>query len=121
MAKITTKPIIAIVGSRDIKCVNFDLYLDKSNIAQVISGAANGVDTLAAEWARRNRIELVEYKPNYKVFGKRAPLVRDEEMVKACDIVIAFWNGKSTGTLYTIKYAKKINRKVIVHEIIERD
>ena len=55
------------------------------------------------------------------MFGKRAPLVRDEEMAKAADIIIAFWNGQSRGTKYTIDYAKSIGRKVQIYLIEERD
>ena len=79
------------------------------------------MDSVADSWAKANNLETIIYKPNYKVYGKRAPLVRDEEMVEFADIVIAFWDGKSKGTLYTVNYAKKIGRKVIVHLIQEYD
>ncbi len=120
MAKNITLPIVTIIGSRSIKEVNFDLFIDPTHVSQIISGGAIGVDTLAEQWAKRNHIDFVCYKPNYDLFGRRAPLVRDEEMIKACDIVIAFWDGQSTGTKYTLNYAKKIGRPYIVHEIIER-
>lgn len=120
MAWIISKPVVTIIGSRDIKFVNFDLYLDKNNIAEVISGGASGVDTLAEQWAKRNHIEFVAYLPNYKIYKTKAPLVRDKEMVDAADEVVAFWDGKSHGTKYTIDYARSIGRKCTVHLIEER-
>lgn len=121
MAKIISKPIVAIIGSRTIKSVNFNRFINKDHVAQIVSGGANGVDKLAEQWAKQNRIDFVEFKPNYKIYGKRAPLVRDEEMVDYCDAVIAFWDGKSPGTLYTLKYATKNKRPIYLHMIEERD
>ena len=31
------------------------------------------------------------------------------------DIVLAFWNGKSRGTVYTVKYARKHGKNVYVY------
>lgn len=121
MAKITTKPIVAIIGSRSIKNLQIGRYIRPTSPAQIISGGANGVDSIAEYWAKSHKIDFVAFLPNYKIYGKRAPLVRDEEMVDAADVVIAFWDGVSTGTLYTIQYAYSIGRKCIVHLIEERD
>lgn len=120
MAWITTKPIITVIGSRDIKFINFDLYLNKNNISQIISGGATGVDTLVEQWAKRNKISFVAYLPQYRIFGNKAPLIRDKEMVEASDITVAFWDGKSAGTKYTIDYSLSLGHKTIVHLIEER-
>lgn len=90
MPKIITKPTVCICGSRSIKNLNLSLYLDPSTFGAVIHGGANGVDWLVEQWCRKYDIEPVVYLPNYKIFGKAAPLKRDEDMVKACDYVIAF-------------------------------
>lgn len=43
-----------------------------------------------------------------KVSGKRAPLVRNEFMASlGADLCIAFWDGKSTGTLHMMEEAAK--------------
>lgn len=40
---------------------------------------------------------------------------RDEYMVDKCDLLLAFWNGdKEGGTYNTVKYAQKINKKIII-------
>lgn len=92
-----------------------------TSVAQIISGGANGVDMIAEQWAKSNKIDFIAFLPNYKIYGNKAPLQRDREMVDASDVVIAFWDGVSTGTLYTIQYAYSIGRKCIVHLIEEHD
>lgn len=95
--------------------------MNPDDYGQIITGGANGVDTLAERWAARRGIEVITYKPQYEVYGnKYAPLQRDKDMVNACDVVIAFWDGKSNGTKFTIDYAREIGVPVIVHLIEER-
>ena len=115
------KPIVCICGSRDITDVNLSLYLNPEHIGCIVTGGARGIDTLAEYWAKANKIEWVCYLPQWQIYGKRAGLVRNEEMVQFCDIVIAFWDGKSNGTLYTLQYAKSINRPYICHLIHKLD
>ena len=112
-----TKPVVLICGSRSIKNLQISRYIRPESCAAIVHGGAMGTDVIADSWAKANSLETVIYKPNYKVYGKRAPLVRDKEMVDFCDVVIAFWDGKSRGTKYTFDYAKKIGRKVIIHLI----
>lgn len=116
-----TKPVVLICGSRSIKNLQISRYIRPESCAAIVHGAAIGVDTIADSWAKSNNLETVIYKPNYKVYGKRAPLVRDEEMAEFCDVIICFWDGKSRGSKYTCDYGRKIGRKVIVHLIQEYD
>lgn len=48
-----SKKIVAIIGSRSITTLNLDWYLDKDRIFQVVSGGANGVDSLVEKWAKK--------------------------------------------------------------------
>lgn len=116
-----TKPVVLICGSRSIKNLQISRYIRPESCAAIVHGAAIGVDTIADSWAKANNLETVIYKPNYKVYGKRAPLVRDEEMAEFCDVIICFWDGKSRGSKYTCDYGRKIGRRVIVHLIQEYD
>lgn len=116
-----TKPIVLICGSRSIKNLNISRYIRPQSCGAIVHGDAIGVDAVADSWAKVNNIETIIYKPNYKIYGRRAPLVRDEEMVDFVDVVISFWDGKSKGTAYTFNYAKKKNCKVIIHLIQEFD
>ena len=117
----SSKPIVCISGSRSINWINLDLFIDPNHVGQIIQGGAIGIDTLAKQWAKRNKIDCITFLPNWKIFGKKAGLERNRAMIEYCDILIAFHDGKSTGTLYTINYAKSIGVPCICHLIKEFD
>ncbi len=93
---------IAIIGSRDIGDIDFKEYLP-NEVTEIVSGGAKGVDTLARNYAIKNNIKLTEFLPDYKVYGKFAPLERNLKIINYADKVYAFWDGKSKGTLFVIK------------------
>ncbi len=51
-------------------------------------------------------------RPKYGLYGKAAPLKRNETMVDIADEVLIIWDGVSKGTNYTANYAKKKNKNV---------
>ena len=77
-----------------------------------MSGGAIGADTYARDFARKKGLKLIEFFPNYEKYGKIAPLVRNKLIVEECDCLIAFWDGKSRGTKFTLDYAKERNKPV---------
>lgn len=121
MPYIISKPTVLICGSKSIKNLDISRYIRPQSVGAVISGGASGVDTIVERWAKNHKIEFIAYTPNYKVFGKRAPLERDKDMVDAADVVFCFWDMESTGTLYTYNYAKSMGRKTIVHIVLDYD
>ena len=104
---------IAVVGSRSITAFDLSPYIP-ANCGLIISGGAKGVDTLAEKYALSHRIETLILKPDYKQFGRGAPLKRNESMIQQADMVLAVWDGKSRGTAYSIEYAKKQGKPVQV-------
>ncbi len=111
---------IAVVGSRDIS-LSFDRFYEllgdlmPDEVTAVISGGARGVDSLAAQFAKMRNIPTEEYLPDYSLFGKIAPLVRNRTIVDNADFVVALWNGKSKGTLNTIDYTLESNKPLVVY------
>ena len=99
---------IGVVGSRDIKELDIGKYLKDCD--EIVSGGACGVDTLAAEYANENGMKLTVFLPEYKRYGRGAPIVRNKMIVDYADRIIAFWNGRSKGTLSVISYAKKVGK-----------
>ena len=99
---------IAVVGSRNLTVDNISYYL--TGAEEIVSGGAAGIDNCAAEYARKKGIKLTEFLPEYKLYGRAAPIVRNKKIVEYADKVIAFWDGRSRGTLSVIKYAEKINK-----------
>ncbi len=100
---------LLIVGSRSIE--NFDLsdYIP-SNTELIISGGARGIDSLAEKYADDFRISKLVLRPQYDLYGRAAPIKRNELMVEMADQVLVVWDGKSRGTKYTVEYAKKKNK-----------
>ena len=100
---------LAIIGSRDCPAVDIEEYLDEMPDA-IVSGGAKGADTYAREFAIKKGIRLIEHLPEYAKYGRGAPMVRNRLIIDDCDKVLAFWDGKSRGTKYTLDYAEKIGK-----------
>ena len=110
---------IAIIGSRSWKHkAKIQSYINSlPDDTTIVSGGAIGVDSIAEEAAKSRGLKTEIYKPEYdKYDGKIAPLIRNEQIVNACDKLTAFYDGFSSGTRYTVNLAKKQNKPV---EIIE--
>ena len=104
---------LLIVGSRSI--TDFDLSPHISpDVDTIISGGAGGVDTLAEEYADRHRLSKYIMRPRYDLYGRGAPLRRNEQMVDIADAVLIVWDGQSKGTNYTLKYSQKKNKQVFL-------
>ncbi|MBP0613681.1 DUF2493 domain-containing protein [Chryseobacterium sp. cx-311] len=56
----------------------------------IVSGGAKGADTLAERYAKDIGRPMVVYRPDYKMFGRAAPCVRNSEIIENSDIVYAF-------------------------------
>ncbi len=109
---------VAIVGSRDINEIeDFGSFLP-SETTSVVSGGARGVDRIARNYARMHDMELIEILPDYKLYGSRAPLVRNDRIIEMADLVLAFWDGRSGGTAYVIRrcHEKGVPVRVFVRQ-----
>lgn len=102
---------IAVIGSRTVREIDFDRVGAVAGDV-IVSGGARGPDSLAAEEARRRGLEVVEYLPDYRRFGRAAPHVRNREIVENCDRLVAFWDGASRGTAETVRLARRNGRNV---------
>ena len=104
---------LLIAGSRSITNIDLEKYIPKETTL-IISGGAIGVDTLAERYADRHKISKYIKLPRYDLYGRSAPLKRNEEIANACDKALVIWDGKSRGSKYTIDYLKKIGKEVVV-------
>lgn len=107
---------IAIVGSRDypqpsaVSRYVGRLHMECPDVwgeggLVIVSGGARGVDSWAADEARIRDIPVEEYPAEWVRYGKRAGFLRNEDIVKAANKVVAFWDGESRGTKHTIDLA----------------
>lgn len=97
---------VAIIGSRNCPPIDIASHLpEKPEL--IVSGGAIGADTFAREYALKNDIPLLEFLPEYEKYGRKAPLHRNIQIVDNCDFLLAFWDGMSRGTKFTLDYAEK--------------
>lgn len=117
---------LAVVGSRtfsDYATLNMILNKIKNEYnlkyIQIISGGAKGADTFAERYAEINKIPKLIFKADWNKFGKRAGMIRNVDIIKNCDICVAFWDGESHGTAHDIKLCKQYDKECWVYTYIE--
>lgn len=105
---------VAIVGSRGFKALDDVINYVKGlpNNCTIVSGGAKGVDKTAEDTAISLGMEVKIHRP--KKFGAAALMARNQDIVDDSDFVVAFWDGKSNGTIDTIRKAYRINKEVFV-------
>ena len=82
----------------------------------IISGHASGADMMGELYAHKNKLQCELYPADWKKYGRAAGPIRNEQMAKVADRLIAFWDGKSRGTKSIINLAKKHGCEVIVFD-----
>ena len=104
---------VAVIGSRGLTVPHLERYLP-ADVTEIVSGGARGVDSSAATWARAHGVPLTEFLPEYDKYGRKAPLLRNLTIIDPSDLVLAFWDGRSRGTLSVIEYARSEGKHCIV-------
>lgn len=121
---------IAIIGSREIKkeiaykIIEKYKYILFSNIGNdnytIISGGADGVDQAAELYAIKNHIKIQIIFPDYnRYMPLRAPLVRNDEIIKISNVIFAIWDEKSRGTQYVINQGNLKNKNLLVYSTLQ--
>lgn len=111
---------VAIVGSRNIgastKVLNYVNSLPSDSI--IVSGGAQGADSYAVHYAERRNLTVKVIRPDWRPNGKydaSAGFKRNLIILDNADRVVAFWDGKSKGTLHTITEAAKRGMEVLIN------
>ena len=104
---------LAIFGSRNIILPNIEEYLP-DGVSEIVSGGAKGIDSEAAKLAISHNIKLTEFRPDYRRYGRGAPLKRNVQIADYADAGLAFWDGSSRGTKYTIDLFRKREKPITV-------
>ena len=116
---------VAIVGSRSITdhffvktLFDYFVYIF-GKPTKIISGGARGVDSFAGEFANINNIELQVFRPNWAQYGKKAGFIRNEDIIKNCDICLAIWDGESHGTKHDLELCKQYKKDLVLFNLKE--
>ena len=100
---------IGIAGSRSLDAPIPDSIITDS-VSMIYTGGASGMDRRVRDFAQQRGITVTEILPEYNLYRKAAPLVRNELIVRLSDEVYVFWDGKSRGTENVIKLCKENNK-----------
>lgn len=110
---------IAVIGSR-----SFDNYPFLKNtldnlrksflINEIVSGGAKGADSLAEEYAREKLLRIKVFHPDWNKHGRAAGILRNAQIVKASDFIVAFWDGESPGTKNSLSEARKLKKHTLI-------
>ena len=106
---------VAVIGSRGLHVDHLEDYLPEG-VTEIVSGGAKGIDTCAKDYALAHGLALTEFLPEYGKYGRGAPLRRNITIIEYADLVLAFWDGRSRGTMYVIDNCKKRNIPVAVYQ-----
>ena len=107
---------VAVVGSRYF--VNLELVrkyiLGLPKDDTIISGGAQGVDTVAVETAKARGMWTKTIPADWQQYGKRAGAIRNQLIVNEAEVVVAFWDKVSKGTKITIDMAYKAKKPTYI-------
>ncbi len=80
--------------------------LSELDVTAIVHGGAQGVDTVAGEWAKLNGVPVIMVPANWKFYGKPAGVLRNGWMLSftKLDEVLAFPGGP--GTASTVAQAR---------------
>lgn len=73
---------------------------------KIISGMADGADSLAIRYADERKLTKILFPANWKRFSRVAGFLRNEDMLSVATHLVVFWDGKSSGTRHMIEIAK---------------
>ena len=106
---------VIIAGSRSFNdytllrehCLSVLQEKMKTHRVIIVSGHARGADSLGERFANELGLPSELHPAKWRLLGKAAGMVRNAEMAKCSDALIAFWDGESRGTRHMINFARK--------------
>jgi len=117
---------VIIAGSRIFEDYQFmsimcDNILGVRDDIEIVSGGAKGADKLGERFAKERNLPLTIFHAEWDKYGKSAGYKRNVQMADYGDMLIAFWDGKSSGTKHMINLAEKKGMEVNVFNPFEID
>lgn len=114
---------LGIVGCRDYDdfeffCKTMDAYVEYigATIRVVVSGGAPGIDDMAEDWAKARGYKFKRHDAIWEdEQGNKIPsagYIRNAKIIDDSSHVIAFWDGKSSGTKHSYNLAFERKRAV---------
>ena len=116
---------VIIAGSRSFndyellreQCLSILQEKMRTHRVIIVSGHARGADSLGERFAKEFRLPFELHPAKWRLLGRAAGMVRNAEMAKCSDALIAFWNGESSGTRHMINFARKRGLEISVIDL----
>lgn len=108
---------VAIVGSRHFADPDrvTEYVKGLSPGSSIITGSASGVDAAATKAARTRGLAVQVMPASFdEVADASKSAARNQRLVDACDVLVAFWDGASRGTRTTVERALDAGKEVHV-------
>ena len=108
---------VAIVGSRHFPDPDrVEAFVESLPAGtRLVTGSASGVDASATRAARRRGLAVQVVAAGFEeARDPSAGEARNQRLVDGCDLLVAFWDGASTGTRATVNRALDSGREVQV-------
>lgn len=80
----------------------------------LVSGMAKGADLMGYQFAREYGITCHTFPADWDKYGKAAGFRRNQEMADFSDGLVAFWDGKSSGTKHMIETMEAQDKWIMV-------
>jgi predicted Rossmann fold nucleotide-binding protein DprA/Smf involved in DNA uptake len=108
---------VAIVGSRHFsEPASVSDYVNAlPHGASIITGSASGVDAAATKAGRAKGIPVQVIPASFdELADPSKSAARNQRLIDACDVLVAFWDGASKGTRNTVERALDSGKEVHV-------
>lgn len=111
---------VIIAGGRDfadytLLSETMDDYLSSiTDDIFIVCGQARGADTLGEQYAKEHGYQVNYFPADWNRLGKSAGYIRNTEMAKNADALVAFWDSHSLGTKHMIATAERLGLDVRV-------
>lgn len=79
---------------------------------EIVCGDARDADSLGARYAVERVFDIKHFPAQWDVLGRMAGDERNRQMGNYADTLIAFWDGRSTGTRHMVEHMRSIGKPV---------
>ena len=110
-----TKMKVIVAGSRSITnaaVVAKAIAGSGFKITELVCGGARGADELGRLWAQERGIPVVLFLALWRRHGRSAGAIRNLEMARYADALVAVWDAESPGTRNMIDTMKALGKPV---------
>lgn len=117
---------VIVAGGRDFNnyaglAASLDYLLKNINDEiQIVCGMARGADRLGEQYAKERGYKVIYMPADWDIDGRSAGFKRNIKMAEYADALVAFWDGKSSGTRHMIETAKSKGLDIRVKRYVMR-